>query len=183
MSEDNKKYLPEKPDDVSWGDWVGPKKLSHRHHFIVHLAALGMSQGEICRRTGIVSSRMSILMNNSKFIEEITKVRKEIFSDNLDQNLKLMLPKATEVIRNVLENDQARDALRVETAFRLMDRTHGKAMQKIEVGGSMIKSLFEQLDAMKEVPADVTPDYEDAEIIKDTEINDWIDKNIEGSVK
>lgn len=192
-------YEP-KPDDVSWGDHVGPQELSHRHKYVAHLAAMGFKQVEIARRTGFSQAWLSTILSGELLTEEIDRIRKEMFALDPELALKSALPDSVELITKVIRDDQQKTSLRVDTAFRLIERTHGKAKQAIELGGSLIKDLFQQLDAANraktisvdsravpteaewtdssapsehEVPSAVPPVSDN-----DKEIEEWLQKNL-----
>jgi hypothetical protein len=196
---DTANYQP-KPDDVTWGDYAGPAKLSHRHRFIAHLAALGLKAREISAKTGYTEPRLSVILNNSLVKAEIEHVRKSLFATDPDQRLKLALPKALEVIDDCLNNPQAKLALRVDTAFRLMDRTHGKPKQQVEHTGTLLKDLFAELDRRSgHGPAlDVESKVVDADLVRteheeptsvggvDEEFDDidaWVEQNLGKKLK
>lgn len=189
-------YEP-KPTDVTWGDHVGPEKLSHRHKYVAHLAAMGFKQVEIARRTGFSQSWLSTILSGGLLNAEIERARKEMFALDPDLALKSALPDATQLITEVIRNDQEKTSLRVDTAFRLLERTHGKAKQAIELGGSLIKDLFQQLDAAnraKTIQVDsrsipVEAEWTDAPRVEEPvrvvepvsegekEIDEWLKKN------
>lgn len=158
-------------------------KLSHRHRFVAHLAALGLSQKEICERTHYTPAWISVVINQQIVVDEIDTVRKKLFADSPEQALKLNAGKAVEVISSVLHDPQGKKSLQVDTAFRALDRIYGKPTQKVEQIGGGLKELWQQLDALQqqvdsqptEVPAiEVSPDDSDnvaidAEIVEDKE--------------
>lgn len=181
-----------KPEDETWGDHVGPLKLNQRHKFLVHLAALGHSNKEICEKTGFTASWVSTLMSNTDIVKAIEAERTQLFAMDPDQALRLGIPNTVNMILDTVGNDQVPLKLRLETGWQLLDRTHGKAKQHVEVGGSMIKDLFKQLDSMKEVPSitiDPKPVVEDAQIVeasptqkpeidpRDQELEEWLKRN------
>lgn len=179
--------LPAKPADVPWGDWIGPRKLSHRHKFIAHLAALGLNNNDIAERTGMTPSRISIVLGNTLMGQEIERCRKEIFAGDLDQSLRLMLPKAVKIIDDVLSpTAQVKKDLQIRTAFKLMERTHGMPKQSVAHSGSLLRDLFDELDSQEgddedaSIPVDGRPVYPEAEVTQETKrspIDAFVEEN------
>lgn len=189
-------YEP-KPTDVTWGDHVGPEKLSHRHKYVAQLCAMGFKQVEIGRRTGFSQAWLSTIINSELMRNEIDRARKEMFALDPELALKSALPDAVELITATIRDDQQKASLRVDTAFRLIERTHGKAKQAIELGGSLIKDLFQQLDAAsraktisvdaRSIPteAEWTDAKDSAEPVRveppvsetDKDVDEWLKKN------
>lgn len=155
---------------TDWPAELGPKKLTHRHMFVAHLAALGLSNAEICRRTGMTAAWMSIITRTQLMKDEIKRVREDLFAGSTEQRFKLMLPNAMQAIETALKpNNGTKQSLQVDTAFKLCDRAFGKPQQKIEHTGSAIKDLFELMDDLrsksKTIEAKAQP-IEDAQVIE-----------------
>lgn len=197
MAEENSSEVS-KP---SWPEVMGPKKLSHRHKYMAHLAALGKSNRAIAQAMGLTDSRVSIIINSPIVREEIDRVRAELFESEEEKRTKLMIPKAMGIVEEVLNNSQERSSLRVDTAFRLMDRVYGKPKQHIQQDGTTIKDLFELLNSMKPKESgsqedekkviEVQSEIETKEIsglpleteessLEDSDITSFLEENIDG---
>lgn len=137
-----------KPQEVSWGDWVGPKDHSHRHDFLIHLAAAGTPNNMIAEEMGMTESRISILLGQTEMKDKIKLVQEEYWGGNAQKRFENLLPKAIDVAQQVLENEAEKPALRADVAFRLMDRALGKPTQTTEVKGNLISDLLVRLDHM-----------------------------------
>lgn len=164
-----------KPPDATWGDHIGLKKLNQRHKFLIHLAALGHSNQEIIAKTGFTDAWVSTLMSNTQIQKEIQLERDKLYSGDPDQALRLGLSDSVKVILETIRDTQARNSLRVDTAFKLMERTHGKPKQSVEVSSSSIKDLFDRLDAVQNaIPVDASGTPAETEDKLDT----WIDETL-----
>ena len=67
-----------KPDQISWGDWIGPRKLKLSHLRACYWASLGMLHRYICKRVGYTESRLSIILSSSQarqFVKSISDKR------------------------------------------------------------------------------------------------------------
>lgn len=150
----------EKPEFISWPEWLGPKKLSHRQQFICHLAALGYKPREIAKLTGMTESRLSIVLNSPIACEEIQLIRDKTFrSSTYEQNLNRMSAQALRVQEEILFSPNERSALKLRAADSVLDRKFGKAKQSIEVHGSLLRDFYELLQGEKpsepkEIPID-----------------------------
>ena len=64
-----------KPRLVSWGDWLGPKKLSNRQLLICYLSAAGRTGREIAKTTGMKDCRISLLLQSQAMREQTQLIR------------------------------------------------------------------------------------------------------------
>ena len=149
----------------------GPKKLSHRLKFVAQLSAMGVSQREIAERTGYTEGRLSIVLNSPLVSVEVDRARRSIFEKDPEVALRTMLPMALESVHEVLANKSEKSSLRVETAFKVFERTHGKAKQQIDVGGNLLKDLFEMMDKRDEILAQREKDI----VVESKELGNIVD--------
>ncbi|HUR99859.1 MAG TPA: hypothetical protein VMZ26_17480 [Pyrinomonadaceae bacterium] len=159
-----------------------PRKLSHKHKYLIQLFALGFKMKEIVAKTGYSQPWLSELSKHPDFVREIDKVRKETFGESLENYLRAGVSDAAKVVVETIRDEQAKRELRVDAAFRLMDRTHGKPAQKVEHTGSLLKDLFAQLDsydpeANTPKPIDIDAEWKNADpstgrITEDTSLVD-----------
>lgn len=127
-----------------------PKRMSHRLKYVAQLAAMGLTNAEICQRTGYSQVRLSVVLRAPVVSNEVELTRKYIFATDVERAQKVMLPKALEAIHDVLNHepvDFREKKSMSETAFALIERTHGKATQKIEASGTLLADLYSMLDA------------------------------------
>jgi hypothetical protein len=64
-----------KPEQISWGDWIGPRKLKLSHLRACYFFALGMLQRYVCKRIGYTESRLSIILSSSQARNYVKSVR------------------------------------------------------------------------------------------------------------
>lgn len=146
-----KKAGMEKPDAISWAEWQGPRKLSHRHQLIAHLAALGYSQRDIARNTGFSDHRVSMLLKTDLMQAQVKLVREvEMNGLGVTQKLDQLSSQAIRVYEQILMDPHQRAALRAKVATDVLDRKLGKPNQRIEVGGSLIKDFIQLLKQQDE---------------------------------
>lgn len=171
-------------DQIRIGDYVGPlvqtqntanfsgvKSISHRQKLVATLAAMGFRHIEIAERVGYTSVRVGQLLATPEVSLEVERQRQALFKLDPELSMRTMIPKALEVISEVLHNANEKASLRTETAFRLFERTHGKPKQSIDLGGNLLKDLFEMLDQRDSTIASTarTVPSEDAQVVPATD--------------
>ncbi len=137
-----------KPMGVTWPEWLGPKKLNHRHKTVALLAAQGLTQTRISQELGITQSRLSIIMNTRRMQAEIARCAKEIYGQDTQNRFTKLAEKSFGIVESILDNPQERSSLRYQVAKDCIDRQHGKAPERLEIRNSTIKDLFEAMDKM-----------------------------------
>ena len=143
----------DKPEDCSWGDWIGPKNINHRHKFLIGLAVMGLSNKAIAEEMGMTEARISVILSNSEVQREIEEKRKLYWDDKAEERFKKILPEAITVAHDILKDRQEGSNLRADIAFKFMDRALGKPKQQMEIKDS---SLSDFIDALEKLPRDVT---------------------------
>lgn len=127
-----------------------PKKLSHRLKYIIQLAAMGCTRTEIAERSGYSTARLSTVFNSPLISNEVERTRHFIFERDAERALKTMVPKALRAIDDVLsvETTNFKEQIsKSDVAFSLLERTHGKAKQQIEMGGNLLADLLAMMDS------------------------------------
>ena len=135
-----------KPPEVTWGMWMGPKKCSHVHEALIYMAASGATNKRIADDLGYTQSRISIILSKPEIKAKIKAVQQSLWGENADRRFSQLLPSAIDVAEEVLNNPNERSNLRVDVAFRLMDRALGKPKQEVTVEGNLIADLIHKLD-------------------------------------
>lgn len=133
-------------DQPSWiktSEWLGPMKLSHRHQLIAHLAALGMRPREICAAANVSSQWLGVLLQQPAIKERIEVIRSvELRGLGIDKRLEMLAPRAVRTYEDLLEDPRVRDSVKGTVARDILDRRYGKPLQKVEMGGSLIRDLI-----------------------------------------
>jgi hypothetical protein len=165
-----------KPDFVTWADWNGPKKLSHRHMLVAHLAALGYGHKDIARATNISPQQVSNLVNSEILKDTIRQVREvEMQGLGVDQKISQLSSQAIRIYEHALYDPgvRIRDKLRVADA--VLDRKLGKPQQRVEIQGSLIGEFYamlKKLDSSSSASSVVSSNSDDFEDITDAELLD-----------
>jgi hypothetical protein len=146
-----------KPDSIGWGDWVGPKKLSHRHHLMATLLAHGVTQGEIARELGMTPCRVSLIANTTRMTETVTALREKYYGTDPVKRFQRILPKAIDIAEGILDNPNNTPDLRFRVATEFMNRSLGKPKESMEVKTTSIRDLFSALDQLKKRNLEYVP--------------------------
>jgi len=166
-----------KPDDVEWGRWIGPKNHSHRHGMLIYLAASGLTGNEIAKELRLTPSRVSVILSQPKIKNKIKEVQQEFWGDRAEERFKQLIPKAINVLEATVDNQQEKTPNRLTAAKEILDRSLGKAQQKVSVEGNLLGDLIDRFDRGKTVVGE-TIDVTAVEKPKD-EMDTMLDSFIE----
>lgn len=146
-----------KPEEVSWGDWSGPKTINHRRSYLIQLAASGLTNNEIAAEMGMSIGRVSVLLSNTKIRAAIAARQDQLWGDNSQQRFKRILNKAIDKAEELLDAPDTAANLQSDIAFKFMDRALGKPKQEVAVEGNLLADFIHKLDQEKDpLPKDVT---------------------------
>lgn len=153
-----------KPDGVTWGQWVGPKKESHVHEALIYMAASGATNKQIADDLGFTQSRISIILSKPSLKEKVRKVQEELWGDSAEKRFKNLLPKAIDTWERILNDTSEKSALQSDVASKVADRVLGKPKQEVSVAGNLLGDLISRLDQQQ--TRDVTDSVSDLKIEK-----------------
>lgn len=165
----------DKPKELSWNQWNAPKKLKHRHKLVAFMAANGMTNAAIAKQLDCSTNRVSTILASNRIQLEIKRIQSEIFINDPKKRFMEILPRAIDIAEEVLENEENNPALRVDVAFRFMDRALGKPKESVEVKTSSIRDLFDQLEKMDK-PKTIEVTQEDFKTLDP--VDQWVQKNL-----
>lgn len=122
-----------------------------------------------------VVRRVIELPRISAFVSELKK--RAIGGDSL-RSIKSYLPDAVEVTRTIMMDTNQKGMTRLTAANTFLDRGMGKPTQTIEVGGSLIRQLFERLDSLESQEKAKTINGEAKKVIEQNPLDNWIEENL-----
>ncbi len=144
---------------------MAEKLLSSRENAVIYLAAQGKQQQDIAEAIGCSHSTIANILSKERVQFEIKRVQLKLFGkDNkaFAAQFKEMVPQAIQTIQDVMDNPNSKPQLRFTAAQEILDRSIGKPKQTIEMEHSLVKDLYDRLDATKPqdlgIVVDVTPD-------------------------
>lgn len=188
----------DKPAQITWSQWLSPKKLNSRHHIVCYLAASGMKNVDIARHTGLSRSRVQTLIQNPKFRTEIQYLQRQMFAADPQNQFNRLIGDAIATTEEVMKNVGEKGATRLAAANMVIERGMGKVKQEIDLGGNLIRSLFEKMDQKQKnndaidvspdrllLPGTTSEDNEEDEEVESvspkpaSEVDSWIKENLE----
>lgn len=143
--------------ESAWHHLANPHKpLTARHREFARLIARGLPYVEISSILGYSQSYMSILSAHPKLRAEVDRIQEKQLQASIDDRMKEMNHKAFDVIEEMISDENTKDALRFDAAKWLLEKTTGKAAQKIETKdsslGDFMSLLREGLESKKALP-------------------------------
>lgn len=145
-----------KPKEITWGDWVGPADLSHRHDYFIHLAASGLTNNQIAEAMQMSVPRVCILLNNTKIKNKIKDLQAKLWGDGPAKRFQQIVSKAITKAETIMDSTE-KDQLAADIAFRFMDRALGKPKQEVSVETNLLADLITRLDEAQGSAKDVLP--------------------------
>lgn len=153
---------------------------------IAYLWAGGANQEQISVMIGKPTHEVKNILALDRIKQLVFQIQKGQAKTDAKKIIKSIVPDAIEVARAIMLSPENKAATRANIAFQFMDRAMGRPTQTIDVGGSLIKDLFERLDNMqkaketKEIEAEVSriEDVEDAETVEKDKFTKWVDENL-----
>jgi hypothetical protein len=153
-----------------------------------HLRASGAKNDQIAIMLGLRITEVKNILSLDRVQDMVYKIQKEAFKADEQKIFKALLPDAIDTARHVMLDAAQKGSTRLSASFGIMDRALGRPQQKIEVGGSIIKEVFERLDSLDQKSEDAAieaeaktldnDDVEDAEIEETNDIDRWVKENI-----
>jgi hypothetical protein len=125
--------------------------LSPRHRKLAEMFASGASNAKVAEDLNYTPGRVSVLKNNALIAQEIERIRERIYEDSIATRMKAMADPALSVIEQALLNRENRfkKSEQLSAAQWTIEKLDGKAIQKLDVGGSMLGSILDKLDGLK----------------------------------
>lgn len=124
-----------------------------QHDFVAHLAALGMNTHVISEQSGVPEELVKSLMADEKMQFEVKRLKHQYFKNSPKKRFELLAHRAIDVKEEML-GETKKDSVRNRAAEDILDRHLGKPEQTINhEGGSLIRSLLEQINSRSLPPA------------------------------
>ena len=136
------------------------ESLSAQEQALCYFAAQGnMNQQQIAEAVNLSPGTVGQKLKSERIQFEIKHLRYKLYGKDHKKRFQDILPHAIDVVEDVITNPNTKQSIRFAAAQEIMDRALGKPKQTVEHEGSLIRSLFDRLDAKPEEPKpiDVTP--------------------------
>lgn len=113
---------------------------------VAHLHAFGADRGQISVMTGLPLDEVGMILGLPRVKDLAFDLQKKHANRDFQNLFMSLVPDAVDTARNLMMDRSVKDSTRLSASLAIMDRALGKPNQNIEVGGSMIRELFEKLD-------------------------------------
>jgi DNA-binding transcriptional MerR regulator len=175
MSEDEKKKGPAMPDlakpILDRIEEVKPREIvaykgtpglptafkardKHRARLICYLKAIGFKNKDIAAAISGTTAEVARVLKSESAQAEIERVQQEIFVAEPAKMFESILPSAVRIAVNAMMSRKTKTSVRVDAAFKFMDRALGKPTQTIEHNTNLVRELITKIaDDSKAEPA------------------------------
>jgi len=131
----------------------------HRARIICYLKAIGFKNKDISAAVGGSIDEVYRVLRSQSAQEEIERIQNEIFVTEPAKMFESILPQAVKIAVNAMMSRKTKTSVRVDAAFKFMDRALGKPNQQVEVSHSLIKDLIQKMDESGQVTTTIEADF------------------------
>lgn len=183
----------QKPEGITWAQWMAPFSLKPQHEKILYLAAMGHNASRIADEMGMSLQSVSKILQSDRGQFRIAELQHHLYGKSIKKRFQSLASKAADVVENVLDDQNAKANIRLKAADMILDRAFGKPKQTIDQNVTNNQSIFEKIDELLEKSGKIVEttckhgDIEEAEIVKKDEIviekeidaiDEWCKKNL-----
>jgi len=118
----------------------------HRAKVICYMKAIGFKNKDIANSLGCSSAEILRVLKSQFANDEIERIQHEIFVAEPAKMFEAILPQAVKIAVNAMMSKKVKANVRVDAAFKFMDRALGKPSQQVEVSHNLIKDLIQKMD-------------------------------------
>lgn len=130
-------------------------KEKYRRKVICYLKAIGFKNKDIRRTLNCTPNEITKVLKSESCQEEIERIQREIFVNEPAKMFDAILPEAIKVAVNAMMSQKVNTSIRVDAAFKFMDRALGKPTQTVEHKTNLVKELITKLnDNNEDAPLD-----------------------------
>lgn len=123
-----------------------PSKEKYRRKVICYLKAIGFKNKDIKQTLNCSFFEINKVLKSESAQEEIERIQREIFVSEPAKMFEAILPEAVKVAVNAMMSKKVNTSIRVDAAFKFMDRALGKPSQQVEVSHNLLKDLIQKMD-------------------------------------
>jgi hypothetical protein len=160
MSEDKKekppsigKHVTDKIEQVKKAA-TSPSQRN-RVQAIIHLCALGLTPKQISEQLNCSQQWVKNVMKSESFQREVDRVSYQLYIKEPQKMFQSIVPKAVSVAYKEMTSKKTSSKVKVDAAFRFIERAYGKPKQEIEHVGTTLKDIYLALDSKKKSPQDI----------------------------
>jgi hypothetical protein len=117
----------------------------YRRKVICYLKAIGFKHKDIKATINCSYSEIKKVIESQSGQEEIERIQREIFVNEPAKMFETILPEAIKVAVNAMMSKKVNTSIRVDAAFKFMDRALGKPSQTVEHKTSLVRELITKI--------------------------------------
>lgn len=128
-----------------------PKKLNERHHQILRFHLLGWKNKDIAEHLGVSLMTVTTVVNSS-----LGRLKTQMMSAELDhtaveaaRRIRQLAPPAVQVIEDIMKDEDAPAAVRLNAAKDVLDRAGLAAPKRMEVNSTSVSLSASDLENLK----------------------------------
>lgn len=126
----------------------------HRAKLICYLKAIGFKNKDIAAAIGGTTAEVLRVLKSESAQDEIERVQQQIFVAEPAKMFETILPSAVRIAVNAMMSRKTKTSVRVDAAFKFMDRALGKPTQTVEHNTNLVRELITKIaDDTKTEPA------------------------------
>lgn len=129
-----------------------PSRDKYRTRVICYLKAIGFKNKDIKNTLNCTLHEINKVLKSESAQEEIERIQREIFVSEPAKMFEAILPEAIKVAVNAMMSKKVNTSVRVDAAFKFMDRALGKPTQTVEHKTNLVKELITKLNNDREEP-------------------------------
>jgi len=122
--------------------------LSNRRQAIATMKAIGCDNTEIATELGLDPRNISTALSSKSMKQEIVRIQNKIFK-NPQEVLEKTLPMALKIAYKLMVDPKTKDAVKMDAAFKFMDRVLGKPKQQVEHTGNLLQQVIQEMNDPK----------------------------------
>lgn len=150
-----------------------PKQLNSRHHEILRLNLLGMSNVDIAAQVGCTPATVSTVLNSRLGKTQATMFKECADADAIQvaKRIRELAPRAVALMNEIMEDDSVSSAVRLRAAQDMLDRAGFAPTKQVAVNSTQVHISGQDLELLKEtalsrarqngILIDVTPEGTD----------------------
>lgn len=122
-----------------------PSNDKYRRRVICYLKAIGFKNKDIKNTLHCTYAEIKRVCESESGKAEIERVQREIFVNEPQKMFEAILPEAIKVAVNAMMSKKVNTSIRVDAAFKFMDRALGKPTQTVEHKTNLVRELITKI--------------------------------------
>lgn len=134
-------------------------KDKHRAKIICYLKAIGFKNKDIAASVNGSLAEVYRVLKSHSAQDEIERIQQEIFTRDPAKMFEAILPQAIRIAVSAMTSRKTKASVRVDAAFKFMDRALGKPTQPVEHSHNLVKELITKISEEQSTDAPLDADF------------------------